>query len=161
MNYDNDDDSDLDPLFEEEEENQQLDGPKQSGKYYIGACKLIKPDNYFFMLSTVSPILFLQYPLSVVQRYLESASIYYVNKPRINILKLLIQHNGSYTVLIKTHWISLIQRHWRSILRERQFIHRRRTSIVARRRFEMTGRYPPGLNVLPGLNGMMDAYTTS
>jgi hypothetical protein len=159
MNYDSDSDSeDLDQLFENNEENEQLDGPKQNGQYYIGACKLIRPDNYFYMLSTVSPSLFLQYPLSVVRRYLESASIIYVNRPCVDILKLQILGDGSYTVLIKTYWISLIQRHWRSVLKERQFIRRRRCSIVAQRRFEITGRYPVGLNVLPGLNGLLRNY---
>lgn len=159
MNYDSDSDSeDLDQLFEDDEENEQLDGPKQNGQYYIGACKLIKPDNYFYMLSTVSPALFLQYPLSVVRRYLESASIVYVNRPSVDILKLQILGDGSYTVLIKTYWISLIQRHWRSVLRERQFIRRRRCSIIAQRQFEMRGRYPSGLNVLPGLYGLLRNY---
>ena len=161
MNHENDSDSeDLDPLFEDDAENEQLDGPKQNGHYYIGACKLIRPDNYFYMLSTVSPSLFLQYPLSVVRRYLESASIIYVNRPCVDILKLQILGDGSYTVLIKTYWISLIQRHWRSIVKERQFIKRRRCSIIAQRQFEMMGRYPAGLNVLPGLDGMMRRYIT-
>jgi hypothetical protein len=159
MNYDSDSDSeDLDPLFEDDVENEHLDGPKQNGHYYIGACKLIRPDNYFYLLSTVSPALFLQYPLSVVRRYLESASIVYVNRPSVDILKLQIQGDGSYTVLIKTYWISLIQRHWRSVLRERQFILRRRCSIIAQRQFEMKGRYPSGLNVLPGLYGLLRNY---
>lgn len=161
MNYENDSDSeDLDPLFEDDEENEQLDGPKQNGHYYIGACKLIKPDNYFYLLSTVSPSLFLQYPLTVVRRYLESASIIYVNRPSVDVLKLQILRDGSYTVLIKTYWLSLIQRHWRSVVKERQFIRRRRCSIVAQRQFEITGRYPPGLNVLPGICGMMRDYKT-
>lgn len=159
MNYDTDTDSeDLDHLFEDNQENEQLDGPKQNGQYYIGACKLIRPDNYFYMLSIISPALFLQYPLSVVRRYLESASIIYVNRPSVDILKLQILCDGSYTVLIKTYWISLIQRHWRSVLRERQFILRKRASIIAQRQFEMRGRYPSGLNVLPGLYGLLRNY---
>lgn len=159
MDYDSDSENeDLDPLFSDEDENEQLDSTKETGHYYIGAYKLIKPDNYFYLASTVSPEVFLQYPVSVIRRYLESASIIYVNRPSVDILKLQILHDGSYTVLIKTHWISLIQRHWRSVLRERQFIQRKRSSVIAQRRFELTGNYPAGSNVLPGLNGMLRNY---
>jgi hypothetical protein len=108
MDYETDSDEDLDHLFEDDEENDHLDAPKQNGQYYIGACKLIRPDNYYYLLSTVSPGLFLQYPMNIVRRYLESASIIYVNRPPVDVMKLQLLDDGSYTVVKKTYWIRII-----------------------------------------------------
>lgn len=162
MDYASDsDDEDLDPIFEDDDENEFLDNPKENNKYYIGACKLIRPDNYFVLLSAVSNRVFLQYPGSIIRRYLESASIIYANRPTIDIMKLEILPNDTYAVVKKTHWIRLVQRHWRRVLKERMAIRLKRGSIMAQRHFEMHGRYPYGLASLPQLNGMLRTYGLS
>jgi hypothetical protein len=156
---DSDDDNDINELADSDEEF--LDAPKQHHKYYLGSCKLIRPDNYYLMLSTVSCRTFLQYSASTIQRYIESVSLIYVHTPAIDIMKLEVLPDETYTVLKKTIWIRLVQRRWRSIMRERSRICAKRRTIMARRNFEMTGRWPSGLNVLPGLYGMMGRYSNT
>jgi len=150
-------DEDFDPLFED---NDELDLPKEDEKYYIGACKLIRPHNHFIMLSTVSSRIFLQYSSSVIRSYLESASIIYTHRPAIDIMKLDIS-SENYTVIKKTFWIRLVQRHWRRVLKDRLAIRIKRGSILAQRHFEINGRYPYGLSSLPKLDGMLGVYGLS
>jgi hypothetical protein len=158
-----DQDSDLedDDIIDDiaEYEDPFIDEPKQHNQYYLGSCKLIRPDNYYLMLCAVSNRIFLQYPAHIVERYLESASLIYVHRPTIDIMKLEFLPNQICTVVKKTFWIRLIQRCWRSVLRDRMCVLLRRGSIMSQRAFEMTGRWPIGLNVLPGLFGMMRAYS--
>jgi hypothetical protein len=156
---DQDSDSDDDVGIVDDIDDPLIDEPKQHNQYYLGSCKLIRPDNYYLMLCAVSNRIFLQYPASVVSRYMESASLIYVHRPTIDIMKLEFLPNQMCTVVKKTFWMRLIQRCWRSVLRDRLKIRLRRGSIMAQRAFEMTGRWPIGLNVLPGLNGMMRTYS--
>jgi hypothetical protein len=154
---DQDSESDDDDIIDDiaDQEDPFMDEPKEHNRYYLGSCKLIRPDNYYLMLCAVSNRIFLQYPAHVVTRYLESASLIYVHLPTIDIMKLEVLPDQTYTVVKKTFWIRLVQRCWRSVLRNRLQARLRRGSIMAQRTFEMTGRWPIGLNVLPGLCGMM------
>jgi len=156
---DQDSDSDDDVGIVDDIDDPLIDEPKQHNQYYLGSCKLIRPDNYYLMLCAVSNRIFLQYPASVVSRYMESASLIYVHRPTIDIMKLEFLPNQMCTVVKKTFWMRLIQRCWRSVLRDRLKIRLRRGSIMSQRVFEMTGRWPIGQNVLPGLYGMMRAYS--
>jgi hypothetical protein len=157
--YSDSDNDDISEVAESDEEF--LDAPKEHHKYYLGSCKLIRPDNYYLMLSTVSTRTFLRYSVSTIERYLESASLIYVHNPRVDIMKLEVLPDQTYTVLKKTFWIRLVQRRWRSIMRERSRICSKRRTVMARRNFEMMGRWPSGLNVLPGLYGMMGRYSNT
>jgi hypothetical protein len=156
---DQESDSDDDVGIVDDIDDPLIDEPKEHNRYYLGSCKLIRPDNYYLMLCAVSNRIFLQYPASVVSRYMESASLIYVHRPTIDIMKLEFLPNQMCTVVKKTFWIRLIQRRWRSVLRDRMCVLLRRGSIMSQRAFEMTGRWPIGLNVLPGLNGMLRAYS--
>jgi len=156
---DQESDSDDDVGIVDDIDDPLIDEPKEHNRYYLGSCKLIRPDNYYLMLCAVSNRIFLQYPASVVSRYMESASLIYVHRPTIDIMKLEFLPNQMCTVVKKTFWIRLIQRRWRSVLRDRMCLLLRRGSIMSQRAFEMTGRWPIGLNVLPGLNGMLRAYS--
>jgi len=156
---DNDSSDSEDEQFDQDEDF--LDEPRQDRKYYIGACKLIRPDNYFLILSVISNRLFMQYSAPVVRRYLESASLIYVHDPPIDIMQLEFRPHGTMTTIKKTYWIRLIQRHWRSVLNQRMEIIIKRGSVVAQRHFEINGRYPYQMNVLPGLYGMMRTYNNS
>ena len=165
MYYDSDRESDSDEefvntIFEDENENEFLDLPRQNNKYYIGACKLIRPDNYYLLLSTISNRMFLQFPSYIIRKYLSSASIIYGFLPNIEILKI-VTTNSMYIVVKKTYWIRLVQRHWRSLLKERAMILRRRCSIHAQNHFSIHGRYPYGLQTLPKLCGMLRSYGLS
>jgi hypothetical protein len=146
----------LDTLFQEHHEEMEfLDLPKENDKYYIGLCKLIRPDNYYLLLSAVSNGTFFQYHSSIIQRYLQTVSLIYVANPTIDILKLQVLPDETYVVVKKTFWISIIQRRWRRVLRERDQVMRKRGSIPAQRHFELYGHYPRGLRYLPSLYGML------
>ena len=152
----------LDTLFQEHHEEMDfLDSLKENDKYYIGLCKLMRPRNYYLLLSAVSNHLFFQYPASTIQRYLQMTSIIYLVNPTIDILKLQVLPDQTFTVIKKTFWIRIIQRYWRSVLRERNDIMRKRGSIPAQRHFELYGHYPNGLRYLPGLCGMLRNYGLS
>jgi hypothetical protein len=162
MNHESDsEDEDLDHLFEDDEEMEFLDSSKENKKYYLGASKLIRPDNYFIMTCVVSNRLFFQNPWWVTQRYMEAMSVIYIHKPMVDIMKLEILSDETYAVVKKTYWLRLMQRHWRNVLKERTAIRLKRGSIVARRHFEIHGRYPYGLNSLPCLSGMLRSYGRS
>jgi len=150
-----DDDSVLEPLFEDEEENQFVDEPKENQQYYIGICKMIKPENYYYMLSVVSNRAFFQYSYGIIQKYLQLMSLVYVCNPNVEIMQLCIQEDSTYNVILKTFWIRLVQRNWRRVLRERLLINIKRGSLVARKHIELRGRYPSGLNSMPSLRGMI------
>ena len=66
--------------------------------------------------------------------------------------------NDAYTVVLKTHWLRLVQRHMKKLFSERMKIINMRRNINSRRYFEIYGKYPYGLNVLPSIYGMMKKY---
>jgi hypothetical protein len=64
----------------------------------------------------------------------------------------------SYTmanVIVKTFWIKIIQRKWKSIYKKRLIVIQARGSPYSIRHLQIHGKYPPGLNQLPGIYGMM------
>lgn len=147
-------------LFQENyEEIDYLYIPKNRNEYYIGLCKLVRPYNYYLLLSTVSNQMFFQYPSYAIQHYLQSVSLIYIANPTIDILVVL--HGERYIVIKKTFWIRIIQRHWRSVLRQRDAIMKKRGSIPVQRHFEIYGHYPFGMRYLPGLCGMLRNYGLS
>ena len=146
---------DDDESMNNEDDEESLDEPHHNKQYFIGLCKLIRPDNYFIMLSVISSQLFFRYSEPAIRAYLECASILYVHGAAIDIMKLEFSNYGSIAVIKMTFWIRLVQRCWRSVLRRRMEIIRKRASFTAQRHFELTGRYSYGLNRLPGLKGML------
>lgn len=147
--------SDSDDLYEQDAIH--CESEKENYKYYIGISKLIKPYHYYLLLNSISSTLFFKYPYETVLNYLSDYSIIHVYQPKIDILKMSIVNN-TYTVIKKTYWIRLIQRHWRKVLQNRMNILMNRCKIPSLRTFEITGRYPIGLNNLPGVYGMLSMY---
>ncbi|MEI6152283.1 MAG: hypothetical protein WCQ10_07130 [Chitinophagia bacterium] len=62
---------------------------------------------------------------------------------------------GECVAVIKTIWIKLIQRKWKTIFSERQRIIGERSHINSIFYRELHGTWPCGLNVLPGICGML------
>jgi len=154
----NDYDSDEDYLYEEFY-SETIDIPKQHNLYYIGICKLIRPEHYFLLLNTISSKIFFKHPFESILTYLSEFSIIYVNKPCIDIMQLQILPDDTYTIIKKTYWLRLIQRHWRNILLKRQNIYKQRCRIPSLQYSQLHGRYPCGLNAMPGLVGMLSHYS--
>lgn len=139
------------------DERRHLDSDKEDAKYYIGFCKYYPIDNYIIMTCSVSPRSFLKYSGKRIRTYLRNYSAIIVRSPRINIMKLSISpHDGSYNVIIKTHWLRLVQRHWRKVYQERCNAIQEASSPRSLANFAMRGR--SRLAGTPGLLGMMRAY---
>jgi hypothetical protein len=126
-----------------------IDEPRSHGKYYIGYYWL---DGTGFLLDTVvQPRTFFKYTYDEIISYLAEMSIFilpYRRKSKMQIMQLFLdESDGSYTVVLKTHWIRLIQRRWRNIYNERKRVLSYRKKLSTMRHSELTGksRYFPGL----------------
>lgn len=136
-------------------EQQHLDSEKQTGKYYIGSAVLVR-NRYYIMNTTITANTFMNYPIYSILFYLYEFSLFHFVKNRIEIMKLYIHPvTAEYIVVLKTFWLRIVQRTWRRILRERAEILRKRCSIQNIQHRLVYGRHLIGLNVLPGLYGML------
>lgn len=135
-----------------------LDSEKTHGKYYIGLCKYIARPKLFLMLNSVSPRTYFRYQYFHVLKYLYYYSSVRFQCPKIEIMKLEVLDDGTYSTILKTFWIRIIQRHWRNVFKKRQEIFKGRTNLNSILIREVTGRYPYGLNVLPSFIGMLRHY---
>lgn len=98
----------------------------------------------------IQPSTFLLYNYYEIASYLSEMSIFtmpYRRKSKIHIMKLYIQNDGTYMVVIKTYWLRIIQRRWRTICKERKQIIQKRKQLSTMRTIELTGKIPyfPGL----------------
>ena len=146
----------IDELYQEDEEF--VNEEKITNNYYIGICK--KYYDYYLLVNTVSPTLSYKTPYHLALTYLREYSIIYIHQPEIEIMKLNILTDGTYSVIKKTYWLRLIQRHWKKVIRLRNDIYNKRMLISSQYSFQIRARYPHGLNVLPGLVGMLMEYNT-
>jgi hypothetical protein len=136
-----------------------LESDKTHGKYYIGLCKYMPNPKFFLMLNTISSRAYFRHNGVHVLKYLYYYGSVRLQCPKIEIMKLEIVEDGTYSVVLKTHWIRLIQRHWRLIFAKRQAILNARKKINNIRTREITGKFPYGLNVLPNLIGILRYYS--
>jgi len=152
---DSDDDDDDDELEKIEiEESPFLDFEKTHGQYYLGIAKVTRKHE-LLMANSLSLKTFYKYDISTILHYLQVTSIVRYNAtPRMHIIQLQID-NGVYKAVIKTYWIRIIQRTWKRIYKEKILIAIKRSLPAARHFSETYGKYPRGLNVLPGLHGMI------
>uniref|UniRef100_A0A6C0LT29 Uncharacterized protein n=1 Tax=viral metagenome TaxID=1070528 RepID=A0A6C0LT29_9ZZZZ len=147
----------LDELYDNDSEF--IEQEKTNHNYYIGICKPSRAYDYYLLVNAVSPKLFYKTQYDLLIRYLQEYSVIYMSDPRIEIMKLYILQDETYTVSIKTYWIRLIQRHWKKIISTRKLIYKMRGAIRSLYYFELHGRYPDGLNTLPTLYGMLGCYS--
>lgn len=75
------------------------------------------------------------------------------------IVKCVYFPGGECTAIIKTIWIKLIQRKWKNIFKERKRIICERSHASSIFYREIYGKWPQGLNVLPGIYGMLSQLT--
>jgi len=147
----------VDRIFDEDEHH--LDSEKLDGHYYVGLYKHMPRPGLYLMLNSISPRTFFRYHYYHVLKYLYYYSSVRLFQPKIEIMKLAILSDQTYSVILKTHWISLIQRHWRSVLKKRKEIICGRMKPASLLWREVTGKFPHGLNVFPGLIGLMRHYS--
>ena len=130
----------IDIIFEEE--SHFVFEEKIDKNYYIGMGTKIDNYDLLIMANSISIKTFFKYPYNTLLQYLWFHSIIRVNKPTIDILKLIIQPDGSYSVVIKTFWLRIFQRRWKRIFREHQELIMKRKSIQYLKIREITGKFP-------------------
>lgn len=135
-----------------------LDSEKEHEHYYIGYNKVSTDKQYILYANAVTPTTFFRFSINHIQYYLHEYSIF-VTKPNIDIMKLFILDDHTYTVVIKTFWLRIIQRHWKKIYSQRKYCLKRRKQIKTLMHFECNGRYPPDCDFMPNLYGMLSSYT--
>jgi hypothetical protein len=159
MNQVRDDDTDSESvdsenamdLFDDIYEDEPIDEDKIDANYYIGihhcdASELI-------MAATVTNKTFQHYDNGELLYYLSNYSYVEIENPKLHIMQLRILPDGTYSVVLKTHWIKLIQRTWRRIFKQRnQMIMRRAWANCS---FEINGKWPVELRRLPRLRGSL------
>jgi hypothetical protein len=137
------------------EESGYIDTDKADGKYYIGIYKYNYYRKILILTNSVSTKSFLKFPYMDILRYLYFYSIVRPPVPKINIYSLSILPDGSYSVILKTHWLRIIQRNWKRTFKERSQILLKRRSVQSLYNLQITGRYPDGLNSIPSIHGML------
>ena len=135
-----------------------LDSEKINKHYYIGNNKISDDKQYILYANSVTHTTFFRFNINDILYYLLDYSIF-VTKPNIDIMQLFILDDYTYTVVIKTHWLRIIQRHWKKIYSQRKYCLNKRKQIRTLMYFERNGRYPYDCDFMPGLYGMLSAYT--
>jgi len=136
-----------------------LDSEKQNGQYYIGLAKHMK-SRQILLLNAISAKTLYKYSYIHVLKYLYYYSLVRLYQPNVEIMKLYILNDGTYSVVLKTHWIRLIQRHWRNALHLRKQIMKKQMHLSSLYHREIHGKFPRGLNNMPMLSGLMSQYAT-
>lgn len=149
---------------EPEDEYDDIDGfenarpfaEKEDGKYYLGMPWVSHDDRRILLNASISAEGFFAFDFVRVCQYIRLFALFYArsNQP-IEIMRLSIHHDGVYEVVLKTHWLRIVQRTWRKVYRERRRIYDARMSVPVQAYVRKEGRYPPSLEILPSLRGMM------
>jgi hypothetical protein len=133
------------------------------GSYYKDITTTYHGSNSLILLLSISKPMFFAHSAKPLLFYMKN---YNGISPRlrisIEILKMecitIVDGLFSYTmanVIVKTFWIKIIQRKWKSIYKKRLDAIQARGVPHAIRHFQIHGKYPAGLNQLPGICGMM------
>lgn len=139
-----------------EDELNYLDSEKQNDNYYIGIGSRMNSSYEILYANSVTPHSFFKYSYNNIHYYLQDYSIFKTNS-NIDIMKLIILDDSTYTVLIKTYWLRLIQRHWKKIYKIRKDMLSNRMTIPSIRFNYAHGHYNEH-HRLPGLTGMLNKY---
>jgi len=161
--FDSDSDDEQQHICEDEElyENQQ----KINGQYYLGVYSdysyRATKSNDLLLANSLSMLSFYKYPEKSTMNYMINYSIFRTVSCTMEIMKLDIVNDGTYdvySVILKTYWLRMVQRHWKAICRCRKYITKERQRIQHRHLYEVCGKYPYPLNVMPSIRGMMAKY---
>ena len=162
-----DDDDDINDNFSTiyQEDEDHIDSDKQDNSYYIGLCFREKKSKEPILLNiSISNKLFFKYQNHIINEFLSyfhtHDNLYNSDQIRIdimktNFLKTTPENFTIYAVVLKTFWLRLVQRTWKKVYKQKMQIVNKRGNIFNLRHREIFGKYPSGLNYLPGLHGMM------
>jgi hypothetical protein len=100
-------------------------------KYFIGICKYVPNENILLFINMIHPNNFFQYKLNLIYKYFFWYSGIHINMnrpPPIEIIKVIVFPDETYTCVLKTYYIRIIQRRWKKVFKERQcYISERKT----------------------------------
>ena len=153
--YDSETEEMIDRIYFHEEDF--LDSEKEDKHYYIGNSRVSQDKLYILYANAVTPTTFFRFDINHVKSYLHDYSIFATNS-NIDIMKLFILDDHTYTVVIKTYWLKIIQRHWKKIYSQRKYCISRRKQIKTMMYVERNGMYPYDCYSMPGLQGMLMSY---
>jgi len=153
--YDSETEEMIDRIYFHEEDF--LDSEKEDKHYYIGNSRVSQDKLYILYANAVTPTTFFRFDINHVKSYLHDYSIFATNS-NIDIMKLFILDDHTYTVVIKTYWLKIIQRHWKKIYSQRKYCISRRRQIKTMMYVERNGMYPYDCYSMPGLQGMLMSY---
>jgi len=153
--YDSETEEMVDRIYFHEEDF--LDSEKEDNHYYIGNSRVSQDKLYILYANAVTPTTFFRFDINHVKSYLHDYSIFVTNS-NIDIMKLFILDDHTYTVVIKTYWLKIIQRHWKKIYSQRKYCISRRRQIKTMMYVERNGMYPYDCHSMPGLQGMLISY---
>jgi hypothetical protein len=142
-----------------QQDSEQFYSEKETGKTYIGLVHTAPETTAIIMSNTVSARAYFAHPHITILRYLCAYGLIRIKRPVLHVMTLHVLADGTYSMLLKTHWIRLVQRHWRKICRSRRSMIRKRAHPQARKVYEITGKYPYPLDKMPSLVGMLSAYS--
>lgn len=157
-NYDSDDENMLEDIYFHEEEF--LNSEKVDNHYYIGINKVSDDKQYILYANAITNHTFFRYDIKHVTHYLQEYSIF-ACPSNMDVMKLSILDDYTYSVILKTYWLRIIQRHWKKIYSQRLAAIKKRAQLQARMYFEIHGRYPDNSYIIPTIHGMLVSYNTN
>jgi hypothetical protein len=142
-----------------DEENDFLDSDKEHNKYYIGIYKYYSLFNILLFESCVSNKSFFLYKHNDLLDYLMINILAPINiTPKIEIMKLNILEDGTYSVVLKTYWIKIIQRHFKKVYKEWQCNIKKMMHLDNINHIQRTGYNKPNIARNIYLKGMLSNY---
>jgi len=149
---------DLEDIFQEiwNLETDFFNNEKEDNHYYIGMNNIAQSE--LLIASSLSVDTFFKYNIDSILYYLYYSSIFGTLRYDVDIMKLYINSNGCYTVSVKTYWLRLVQRHIKKLYIEKYQLIIKRGHINSQKHFEIYGKYPYGMRVLPTLYGLLSCY---
>jgi len=147
----------IDQIYEDEIDF--LDSEKIHNNYYIGSVLYMTTEKHLVFSCSISSKSFFKYSGIEVIDYLYSFGIGYTFLYNIQIMKLLILEDKTYSVIVKTYWINLIQRHFKKLYIEKINIINERKKLKNIQYNQTHGKFPYGLNVIPSIYGMLAIYS--
>lgn len=146
---------DLEDIFQEiwDLETDFFNNEKEDNHYYIGMNNVAQSE--LLIASSLSVDTFFKYNIDSILYYLYYSSIFGTLRFDVDIMKLYINNNGCYTVLLKTYWLRLVQRHIKKFYINKIGILIKR--VLTNNYFQTTRDYPINLR-LPTLYGILSCY---
>jgi hypothetical protein len=137
-----------------------------TGDYYIGMAHKDECDQcnsgepIFVLASHISAKSFFSHNLYISHCYLYHYNMFICEDTehphkQIEIMKLIVLEDGTFSVLLKTVWLRLVQRRWKKIMQNRKDQLRKKCSLRALNTREMIGKFPLELRREMGIMGMM------